>query len=113
MIFEFDSGRTVFITNGNPTLTNLATGRTFDHKARFHVVDTYNPQTNEIVEVTTGQVNGVFWPGDQGPWGVVSYPGRMLRFTGNTRTTFDVDSESITSFSYSGQVMDVCAALAG
>jgi hypothetical protein len=114
MITQFDDGRTVYITNGNPTLTNLESGATFAHRARYHVTDTYDPGSNSVTSVVTGQIILGFWPGDQGPYGVVSYPGLVLRVTGIARETLDLDTFAITNFSLEGTVTDdVCAVLAG
>ncbi len=113
MVTQFDDGRTVTNTNANPTLTNLASGATFLHRARYHVTDTYDPASNSVLDVVNGQIISAFLPGDQGPYGVVSYPGLLLRFTGITRETFDLDTMTISSFSLEGRVTDdVCAELA-
>lgn len=114
MITEFDDGRTVYITNGNPTLTNLETGTTFAHRARYHVTDTYDPASNSVLSVITGQIILGFWAGDMGPYGEVSSPGLLLRVTGISRLTVDLDTFVITDFSLDGRVTDdVCAQLAG
>ena len=112
-VTTFGDGRTVTHGNGEVTLTNLDTGATFVHRARDNQTATYDAATNELVESVSGQVVYNFYPGDVGPWGVVSDPGMLVRFSGRETDRFSLDTFAYTSFSYSGNVTDVCAALAG
>jgi hypothetical protein len=110
-ITEFADGRVVTNANGEATLTNLETSATFEHLVRFHALDTYAASTNSIVSTVDGQVMIAFWPGDQGPYGVVGASGATLRFTGHVETTIDADTFAITQFRSSGRILDVCAVL--
>ncbi len=110
-VTEFDDGRVVTNTNGTAVLTNVDSGATFIHKARYHVTETFDAATNDVRSVTDGQINFWFFPGDQGPYGEVASPGAFYRFTGHVEATFDLDTFTITAFTYRGKVQDVCAAL--
>ena len=107
----FGDGRYVRIAHVDVLVTNVATGATFIHKAMFHSTDWYDPATNLYTEITNGQVLVQFQPGDVGPFGVVQYPGALLRFVGTTWLTWDDNIGAVTEFAYQGTVTDVCAAL--
>jgi len=110
--FEFDGGRQARIANGDVTLTNLETGKTFIHEARYHGTYTVDPTTNEVEIVTNGAFIISFYPGDAGPYGEVAELGMLLRFVGNTRITVDLETLAYADFSYAGTMTDVCALLA-
>jgi hypothetical protein len=110
-ITEFDDGRVMAVENANAILTNLDTGATFLHRARFHVVETYDPASNDLHDETSGRVNINFYPGDLGPFGVVTEPGALLRFVGHVSFTIDLDTGLVTEFSNTGTVTDVCSLL--
>ena len=67
MTFEFSDGRSVRIANGNPVLTNLSNGVTFQHAARYHTTARYDAATNEITATLNGSIVVEFWAGDIGP----------------------------------------------
>ena len=110
-ITVFDDGRTVLHAHANATLTNVDTGASFAHRARFHLVQRYDPETNQVSQVVSGQVFITFWAGDQGPYGVVSEPGLMLRFTGTAQITADAETGVYSEFSSTGFFTDICALL--
>ena len=56
VIKEFSDGRIVTHGNADPTLVNLETGDTFAQRTRATVTDTFDPQTNEIVEEISGRI---------------------------------------------------------
>jgi len=109
---QFADGRLARNTNGDPTLINLETGASFHHKARYHSLDRIDPLTNEDLFDVSGQFVAQFYPGDQGPTGVVAWPGALIRFTGNQHWTIDLNTGVVTAFSYTGQMVDICALLA-
>lgn len=65
-----------------------------------------------MLTVVNGQIVIELWPGDQGRFGVVAEPGLLLRFSGNVQYTYDLDTGTITEFSFRGRFTDICAALA-
>lgn len=110
-VTDFADGRTVWNAHGNATFRNEDTGVTFEHRARFLSTERYDPETNDILGATDGQVFMNFWPGDQGPYGVVGSSGAIYRFTGRLEYRFDLDTFMLTSFASTGRVVDICAAL--
>jgi hypothetical protein len=110
-ITEFSGGRTVFQVNAEPTLTNLETGTAYIQRSRFTATDTYDPDANDVLSVTSGRFIINFFPGDQGPFGKVGESGALFAFAGRVQTTFDLDTEIVISFSYEGTVTDLCGVL--
>lgn len=111
-ITEFADGRIVTHDMGDPTLTNVDTGKSLVHRSRFTVTETPSSVEGEIVIETSGQLVISLWPGDQGPYGLVEYPGLLLSVNGHTRVTMDSSTFVYTSFSLNGTATDLCAALA-
>jgi len=107
---EFADGRMVTHANGDATLTNMDSGASFLHRARFHDISTI-VSADVVHSITTGSVFINFLPGDDGPLGEVSEPGAMIRFTGRVEYDYNVTTNSITDFAYSGTTIDICAAL--
>lgn len=110
---EFSDGRTVIQGHAEPTLTNLETGETFAQRTRAKITDTFDPQTNEIVEEVSGRIFINLYPGDQGPSGLVEEPGAVLSVIGHQRLTFDPDTFVVSSYSLNGKATDICAQLSG
>ena len=110
---EFSDGRTVLHGHATSTLTNLETGATFAQRTRAKVTDTFDPEANEIVEEISGRIFIGFFPGDQGPSGLVEEPGAVLSVIGHQRLTYDADTFVITSYSLNGKATDICAQLSG
>jgi hypothetical protein len=111
-VTEFSDGRTVTVVNADPKLTNLDTGTSYVHRSTFTATDTYDPETNTILEVASGRSLLNLFPGDQGPFGEVGENGALFAMVGHSQLTFDLDTGQITSFSYVGTVTDVCPLLA-
>jgi hypothetical protein len=93
------------------TITNLETGGTYLQDSRAKTVETYDPATNEVHVVGKGRLLFSFWPGDQGPNGVIGEPGALLAIDGDFSFSLDVGTFFFTSFSVDGQVTDLCAIL--
>jgi hypothetical protein len=110
-ITYFADGRERWIAHGDATFTNVVTGATFQHRARFNATDVYIAATNQIRSMINGTVFIAFWPGDQGPFGEVGANGAMYRFTGHVEVVMEADTQVFTSFKSSGRVQDICAAL--
>jgi hypothetical protein len=92
------------------TFTNVDTGATYLWRSRYTSSETFDPSTKSFHYVVIGNFWEGFMPGDQGPWGKVAKPGAELLFSGQldyTRNRNDV----ITSFSYTGTYLDLCALL--
>jgi hypothetical protein len=112
-IVEFSSGRVAVHVNAEPTFTNLDTRTSYVQRSRFNGTDIYEPETNDVLSVTSGRFVMNLYPGDQGPFGEVGENGALFAMVGTVYTTFDLDSELVTFFSYEGTVFDLCEALAG
>lgn len=107
-----DGGVTGQIRDGFISLTNVKTGESIVHHSQYRVSQTYDASTNQILEVWDGTAFWWFLPGDVGPYGVVGKPGLLLSITGHVETTYDLETNAITSFELDGQVnFDICAAL--
>ena len=111
-ITEFADGRIVTHDIADPTLTNVDTGKSLVHRSRFSATDWPSSVEGEIVFETSGQLFMTVFPGDQGPYGLVEYPGLLLSVNGHTRVTMDSSTFVYTSFSLNGTATDLCAALA-
>jgi hypothetical protein len=113
---ELPDGRTMAIGNGLITLTNLDTGGTYVWHSDYRAIETF-PDADTVVEASWGKFFvGPFLPGDQGPFGEVGEDGEnggLFGVVGTSSSTFDLNTEQVTSFSYQGRVIDICAALTG
>ena len=67
--------------------------------------------TNILVVKTNGQSVTGFVPGDVSPFGGLITTGTFYRFIGTTTNTVDFNLNRTVQFSWSGQVIDLCAAL--
>jgi hypothetical protein len=110
-IFNYEDGTQVIKFNGYGTFSSPDSDATFLHHVVMHRVDTYDAVANEYRSAFHGQFGIKLWPGDVGPYGVVTEPGLFLRFTGSIEQTYDGNSFASTSFAYTGQVIDICSVL--
>jgi hypothetical protein len=97
---------------GNITMTNLDTDATYLQRSRYTITETFDPLTNTFKDAVTGRIWIEFYPGDEGPGGVVGEPGAALAFSGNVQVTIDADTGAYRAFSYEGTFTDLCAQLA-
>ena len=111
-ITQFDDAHTRITHRGNTTFTNWDSGASVVHGARFQRTVTHDQAANTLVATVRGRVSINLWPGDYGPYGVVSEPGLLVAITGSVQSTFDFNIGSYTAFSFKGQLTDVCALLA-
>lgn len=111
--FEFSDGRLLYSTNGSSTVTNLDDpSLSTEVRERGTVEFVYDEQANDFAVTASGQSIFYFFPGDQGPFGLVGANGGLFRIVGHVSETWDLDTDTITSFSYSGQAIDLCAEIA-
>lgn len=108
---EFSDGRVVLQGRAHPTLTNLHTGKSLVHHTVGNITD-YPSEAGETTMTVNGQLFMGFWPGDQGPFGLVEYPGALYSVNGHVRATYDSSTLIYTSFELAGTATDLCAALA-
>ncbi|HEY6571050.1 MAG TPA: hypothetical protein VIZ22_12210 [Candidatus Limnocylindrales bacterium] len=97
--------------SGDVTLTNAETGASILSKSRYLTTATPSPATNSVTEKFLGRRIYQFYPGDQGPDGVIGEPGALLRIDGFVQLTTDLATDAYTAFSFRGRVTDLCAAL--
>jgi hypothetical protein len=90
---------------------NMETGATYWVNDTWSELDVYDPTTNILVVTTSGQVVTEFWPGDASPFGGLITTATLYRFIGTTVNVVDFNQNHTVQFSWSGQVIDVCAAL--
>jgi hypothetical protein len=108
----FSNGTIVETVVSDPILTNVSTGTSLVWHARYIDVETYQAATNSVTDVTVGRFNLELGPGDQGPYGVVAWPGLFLSIVGEVTTTSDADTGAVTHFSMHGIVIgNICAEL--
>jgi hypothetical protein len=107
--WQFSDGREVVSSNYSQTFTNLDTGRSVDHQSTYHATTTLMAD-GTVVEVVDGTFFLGFFRGDQGPYGQVGRSGEMYFSDGISTTVYDAKGV-ITSFSWSGRLIDGCALL--
>jgi len=112
IVTSFSSGRVTTVGHGEPTITNLDTGTSYTNRSRYEITEVYDEAANDILGEGHGRIAFSFFPGDQGPFGEVGADGAFYSLVGNFRFTFDLDTESITSFELVGTATDICAILA-
>jgi hypothetical protein len=100
-ILEFSNGETRILGHANATLTNLDSGASILWRSRYR----------QTANSGTGRFFFLFFPGDQGPFGLVGEPGALLGLIGHFELTADPDTGVITSFTLNGQATDLCAVL--
>ena len=109
---SFSDGREMTVGHGSVVLTNLETRIRYVHDSRYQYTDVYDEASNAIVEQGNGRIVFTFWPGDQGLFGEVGADGAMYALHGNWRYTWDLDTDVLTAFKFSGTATDLCAILA-
>jgi hypothetical protein len=107
----FSDGTVLHFVRAKGAYVNVATGARFSTEDTFRDVSTYDPVTNTLTGVETGQTTWSFLPGDVGPFGLVGSDGALYHFIGSLSYTYDLNTFHSTAFSYTGSVEDVCAAL--
>ena len=109
---DFGDGRIATFGHGEPTFTNLETGAVYDDwTSQYRSLDTYDPVTNTSLFEVHGRFWAYFFPGDQGPFGLVGEPGAFFGTVGHVTLTVDAATGVFTSYSLNGQTTDICAEL--
>jgi hypothetical protein len=109
----YSNGTSTEWVHSDPILTNVRTGKSLVWHARFLSVEKNVAATHSVVEVDFGQFTMELYPGDQGPYGVVAWPGLFLSIVGEVTLTVDADTGTVTHFSMHGIVTgNICAELA-
>ena len=93
------------------TEKNIDTGAAYSMNNTWTELNIYDPATNILVVTTSGQSVTEFGPGDVSPFGGLITTPTLYRFIGTTTNTVDFNSNHTVQFSWSGQVIDLCAAL--
>ena len=93
------------------TYENMDTGATYSVNNTWTEWNVYDPATNILVVKTSGQVVIEFVPGDVSPFGGLITTATLYRFIGTNTNTVDFNLNQTVQFSWSGQVIDLCAAL--
>jgi len=108
----FSDGRVMTVGHGEPTLTNLDTGTSYLQVSRYEITEVYDEAANDALGEGHGRIAWSFYPGDQGPFGEVGENGEFYSLIADFRYTFDLDTELVTSFEFSGSATDLCQILA-
>lgn len=109
---QFSPERGVSNNQSTWTFTNLETGTSYVHRSIYHYTSDWLLGGDTIHEVMDGTYFLGMLSGDQGPEGEVGPNGAMYFIEGRFTITYDVPSDLITSFEWSGSVQDVCEVLA-
>jgi hypothetical protein len=90
---------------------NVATGARFYVNDSWSETDVYDPETNTLLITANGHVDVPFWVGDASPFGGVVTTPAYYEFDGTTTNLIDFNANRTAAFSWSGRVIDICAAL--
>jgi hypothetical protein len=90
---------------------NLDTGKRYWVNDTWSELDVYDPATNILVITTSGLGDYIFWPGDAGPFGETMTTAGFYRIAGMAVNTVDFNANRTSEFTWSGQIIDLCAAL--
>ena len=107
----FSDGTNVRQAQATVTMTNLEGPGSYIQYSDYKATDTFL-DANTAQSVIIGKVWVQFYPGDQGPLGVVGANGGAYAFDGQVSLTLDLNTFLYTSISYKGPVVDLCAELA-
>ena len=110
-VIDFPDGREKRSVHAKGYYENLDTGKRYWVNDSWSELDVYDPTTNILVITTSGLGDYVFWPGDASPFGgVMAGPG-LYRIDGTAVNTVDFNVNQTTAFTWSGRIIDICAAL--
>ena len=110
-VISFPDGREKRSIHAQGYYENLDTGKRYWVNDTWSELDQYDPTTNILVITTSGLGDYLFWPGDASPFGgVMTGPG-FYRIAGTAVNTVDFNVNQTTAFTWSGQIIDLCAAL--
>lgn len=110
-VTNFSDGTTVYEAHSlNRVITSDVTGKTFVDNQVFRDVEWIDAATGVLHGVTTGQQIQTFWPGDVGPFGIVTQPSAYM-IDGIAWWAWDPATGQQPSFAYAGPITDICAAI--
>ncbi len=110
-ITSFSDGSTVYEAHSmKRVITSDVTSKTFVENLVFHDLERTDPATGVLHGVTSGQQIQTFWPGDVGPYGIVQQVS-SYQIDGTAWWAWDPATGQQPSFSYTGTITDICAAL--
>ncbi len=109
--WDRSDGTVVHFTRAKGAYVNMETGAEYPTEDTYRDVSTYDDATGILVGSESGPTTWSFLPGDQGPFGVVGENGGLYHFIGTVSYTYDLNVFQILQFSFTGSVVDVCAAL--
>lgn len=103
----FADGRFVVTGSGHDRVTNLDTSASHTLPTSGKLTMTELPDGDLRIQ---GSGRSIFYlfEGDQGPFGEVGSPGALYYVVGNVDETLDLDANVITSFAWSGRVVELC-----
>jgi hypothetical protein len=107
----FSNGTVMTFIRAKGAYVNLETNAAYPTEDTYRDVSTFDPDTNILVGLETGESTWSFLPGDIGPFGVVGENGALYHFIGTLSYTYDLNVFQVLQFSFTGSVEDVCAAL--
>jgi hypothetical protein len=110
-VTDFSDGRHVTqVHEMHRTITNDATGATFADNQQYNDVEWIDPTTGLLMGITHGQAISQFYPGDIGPYGVVTQP-VAYQVYGTQWWSWDLVAGHQMSFKWTGTLTDICAAI--
>jgi hypothetical protein len=107
---EFSDGRVQYSVRAHGAYVNADTGASYWVEDNWRDLDTFDNGTTIVHSTVNGQATYFFFPGDQGPFGLVDHV-VMYHIVGATWSTWDSSTFQTYAFTYTGTVTDVCAAL--
>jgi len=108
----FSNGTTLTTVVSDPILTNVSTGSSIVWHPRSVDLETYDAATNRVTDAFVGRFNIILSPGDQGPYGVVTWPGLFVSIVGEATLTYDADTGVVSRFTTHGVAIgNICTEL--
>jgi hypothetical protein len=108
---EFSDGRVQYSVRAHGAYVNADTGASYWVEDNWRDLDTFDPGTTIVHSAVNGQATYTFYPGDQGPYGLVDHV-VMYHIVGTTYARWDSSTYQTYAFDWSGgTITDVCAAL--
>jgi hypothetical protein len=108
---EFSDGSVQWSVRAHGWYQNADTGATYWVEDNWRDRDTFDIGTTIVHSVVNGQATYFFFPGDQGPYGLVDHV-VMYHIVGTTHATWDSSTYQTYAFDWSGgTITNVCEAL--
>jgi hypothetical protein len=108
---EFSDGSVQWSVRAHGAYVNVDTGASYWVEDNWRDRDTFEAGTSIVHSTVNGQATYTFYPGDQGPYGLVDHV-VMYHIVGTTQATWDSSTYQTYAFSWTGgTITNVCAAL--